>query len=204
MHAQLVEAMSGGSNAKRARSLFAQQREQSRVAAKSDDTLDAEAVYAVEQCLSGQCDAARQFVSTEFMEALREAAFALGVEFSSCVEPHFATLAEYDRCVYSWRDGAGHWATLMFDGARSAMLALVGAPHIQKLVGTFAYSVCGERSALRLTDVGPYAELLVRPLPDSSNVLLIVPEARLELELYNETPQRVRTAPALPSCFDGK
>lgn len=184
------------------RSLFAQQREKSRAAVKCGDLLDPEAVYAVEQCARGQYGLAKQFVSIEFMEALREAAFALDVEFGSVVEPHFATLAEYDRCVYSWCGSTGHWATLMFDGARHAMLALVGVPRVDKLVGTFAYGVCGERSALRLTGVGPYAELLVQPLPDSNNVLLVVPEARVELELHNETPQRLRMAPAVPSYFD--
>lgn len=193
--------MSGVATAKRARSLFVQQREKIKVVAKSDIALDADAVYAVETCLAGRCEATRQFVSREFMEALKEAAFALGVEFSSRVQPHFTTLADYDKCVYRWRDGTGHWCMLMFDGEQyAAMLALIGAPRIQKLVGTFAYSVCSERGALRLINVGPYAEVLVRPLTDSSNVLLIVPEAKLELELYNETPQYVCMAP----CDDSK
>lgn len=155
-----------------------------------DDILDPEALYAVEQCARGAAGE-RQLVSGEFIQSLRDAAIVLGIDFASVVEPHFGSLGEYDQCVYTWR-GAGAWATLMFDTQQQrAMLALIGAPSVDKLVGAFAYSTCNERDALRLIDVGPYAEMLVQPIAGSHDVRLIVPELRTELVLRNETPDRL-------------
>ncbi len=166
--------------------------------------LDAEAVYTVEQCVGGHYrDGQRQLVPVAFIESLRDAAFSMGVDYSCVVEPHFGTLAEYDRCIYIWQGAEpNRWATLWFHAKRGASLALIGAPGVEKLVGNFAYDICTEREALRLRDVGPYAEVLVVPLPDSSDVEMIVPETGTQIVLRNETPHRLRMAPAVPSYFD--
>lgn len=184
----------------RSRSLFAQQRIQQRIES-DDDMLYGDALRAVEQCVEQNgVTPVRQFVSNEFIELLRDAAIVLDVDFDTQIAPHFASLADYDRCVYSWRGVTGTWATLMFDGSRHAMLTLLGAPRIDKLVGTFAYGVCSERNVLRIRDVGPYAEMLVQPIAGTDNVLLVVPELRTELVLQNETPHRLSTAVTVGGC----
>lgn len=196
--------MSASNN--RSRSLFAERRAQlaAKSAQKPGVDIDPDAIYAVEQCANGAYkQGERQLVPIGFIEALRDAAFALDIDFGGVVAPHFDTLDEYDRCVYTWRSGDScGWAVLLFDGMRRAMLTLKDVPGIAKLVGTFAYSVCPERGALRLHDVGPYAEVLVEP--DGGNVRLRVPEAKTTLVLNNETPERLRVAPAAPSYFDGE
>lgn len=179
-------------SANRSRSLFAQHRERKRLIQQANEHGEpqfGEALYVVEQCATG---ARREYeiISAEFMELLRDAARVLNVNFDAIVAPHFGLLADYHRCVYTWRGPGGGWATLAFDSGH-AMLTLIGAPRIDKLVGSFAYSICSERGALRLRNVGPYAELLLQPIERSSDVLLVVPETHTKLVLQNETPHRL-------------
>lgn len=188
------------SSSKRARSLFAQQRMKATKSAPIEG-IDSEVIYAVEQCVAGAyAGSARQVVPIGFMEQLRDAAFCLNVDFATQVAPFFNSLEEFDRCIFTWRGASKCWAVLMFDGVRRAELALVGVPGMQKLVGTFTYSICPERTALRLHDVGPYAEVLAEP--DGSDVVLRVPDTGATIKLINQTPEHLRIAPAAPSYFD--
>jgi len=198
------------SASKKSRSLFAQMRDkqrhediaQIRNKQRHDDAvpsaalLDEEAMRAVERCRDGLCDSGeRQFVSIDFFEAMQFAAFGLNIDFASVVAPHFGCLDDYDRCIYTWRGSLGTWVQLMFDEMSRAMLTLVGVPQIDKLVGSFVYEVSTERGALRLRDVGAYGEVLIQPIVDSSDVLLCIPERKVQLVLTNETPQRLRLTP---------
>lgn len=155
--------------------------------------LDPAAIYAVEQCVQGQYrNTPQQLVTAGFIEALRDAAFAANVDFAAAVEPFFVALDSYDRCVFSWRGLDGCWAMLMFGERDRAMLSVVGAPRLQKLVGSFPYCVCDTRKALRITDVGSYPELLISPCADcSGDVTLSVPGTDVALHMRNETPQRL-------------
>lgn len=187
----------------KARSIFAKQMAAKRAEARSSvhAALNEEAVFMVNQCINGQRDGIYECVSLDFIEDLRDAAFSLGVDYEQMVAPYFHTLAEYERCIYTWYGASGEWVTLLFNKYHKALLTIVGAPRIDKLVGSFAYNMSAERKVLCISDVGPYAEILVQPVAGSSDVLLVVPERKLELLLTNQTPQRLCTAPALPSYF---
>jgi hypothetical protein len=185
------------SASKKARSIFAQLRsKQLEDSGPGESLIDEEAMRAVERCRDGLHDPdGRQFVSVDFIEALQFAAFGLNVDFATVVAPHFGCLDDYDRCIYTWRGALGAWVQLMFDEMNRALLTLVGVPQVEKLVGSFVYEVSSERGALRMPDVGAYGEVLVRPIVDSSNVLLCIPERKVQLVLTNETPQRLRLTP---------
>jgi hypothetical protein len=179
----------------KSRSLFARRQELKRVVDNACVTIDPVALYEVEQCISGRCDEEPQCVSAQFIQALRDAAFALDVQYETVVAPHFFVLQPYERCVYTWTSANGGWCMLSFDDKTRALLVIVGASRVEKLVGAFAYNVCRERHAIRLTDVGPYSEMLLKPMTTSStDLLLYIPDINVSMPLVNQTPQRLRSA----------
>jgi hypothetical protein len=155
--------------------------------------VDPDALYTVTQCVNGNYSKDPQCVPLFFIQSLRDASFVMDVDYELHVAPYFFSLEPYERCVYMWTNPTGGWLILAFDSMRRALLTIVGAPRIDKLVGAFPYSMCAERNSIRLANVGPYAEILLEPHDNSTDVIFTIPELNVSMILTNQTPQRLRT-----------
>jgi hypothetical protein len=153
--------------------------------------------YTLFNCLLHGYDTERQFIGVELSNALRAACDALRLDFAAVVLPYFATVDEYERCVFVCsRYGAA--GQLCFINGR-AMLSFISIP--LKVCGMFRYSF-GER-LLRLHNVRHLATVDLY-FTDAGNLELCLQSAsvRQTYLFVNRTPHNLRIAPALPSYFD--
>jgi len=143
---------------------------------------------------------APEIVPLALLDDLRALCLTIELDFSRTVQLRMVSLEERERCEYSAR-GADVCGRLSFSKGR-ASLAL--SCWRLRTTGRFEYTV--RNGAIAVRNVGAFAELLFRV--SGNDLVLHMPTPQLsggtppQILFVNNTPERIRCAPAPPSFYE--